>query len=74
MLFLVTISNGPQCGNVYERGEGANPKQVSYYAGSLRTVRSGEKHAGENKGHNKEAPRFHYRFVLSFVNNVSNLF
>jgi hypothetical protein len=73
-LFLVTISNGPQRGNVYECGKGADPKQMSYHAGSLCTVRGGEKHAGENKGCNQEAPRFHYRFVLSFFNKLSNLF
>jgi len=68
-LVLVTISNGPQCGNVHECGEGADSKQMSYHASSVCKVRGGEKHAGENKGHNQETPRFHYRFVLLFVNS-----
>lgn len=67
-IVLVTISNGPQRGNVHECGEGANSKQMSYHASSVCTARGGEKHAGENKGHNQETPRFYYRFVLLFVN------
>jgi len=51
-IVLVTISNGPQCGNVHERGEGADSKQVSYHASSICAARGGEKHAGEDKGHN----------------------
>jgi carbamate kinase len=51
-IVLVTISNGPQCGNVHERGEGADSKQVSYHASSICAARGGEKHAREDKGHN----------------------
>lgn len=69
-IVLVTISNGPQCGNVHECGESTDPKQMSYHASSICTGRGGEKLAGENKGHNQETPRFHYRFVLLFVNKL----
>lgn len=52
MLSVVTFSNGSQCGNVHECGKGADPEQVPYNASNICTIRGGEEHAGENKGHN----------------------